>query len=80
MSQNQFKQIVSCDEAAHVINDQDLYARDYPQCQATWPGPRVTHVTAEANINDVYGLGLTAASRLVFGMSIWVGIWVHAIA
>ncbi|KAG9099807.1 hypothetical protein FS749_000338 [Ceratobasidium sp. UAMH 11750] len=74
-----FYQAIPCKEVAYILNDTSRYVRDYPQCQPEWTGPRTTHVLVEADINDSTELGLTAALWCVFGMSTWVGLWIHAI-
>ncbi|QRV78407.1 hypothetical protein RhiJN_06422 [Ceratobasidium sp. AG-Ba] len=74
-----FYQVIPCDEIAYTLNNTDRYAHDYPQCQEGWNGSRVTHVAIEANIEDDSQLGVTAALQSVFGMSTWVGLWIHAI-
>ncbi|KAG9103838.1 hypothetical protein FRC06_007650 [Ceratobasidium sp. 370] len=68
-----------CDEVGYVLNNQELYARDYPQCQAGWTGSRVTHVSVEANAGDKTGLGLAAAARSAFGTSMWIAILIHVL-
>ncbi|KAG9125741.1 hypothetical protein FRC07_006400 [Ceratobasidium sp. 392] len=70
---------LTCDEVAHLLNNQQLYARDYPQCQPEWHGPQVKSISIEANPGDDTELGMTAAFRSVFGPSIWISIWIHAI-
>ncbi|KAG8743518.1 hypothetical protein FRC10_011909 [Ceratobasidium sp. 414] len=70
---------IPCDEVAYVLNNQELYARDYPQCQAEWPGSRVTHVSIEAKASEKTGLGLTAAARSAFGTSMWIAILIHVL-
>ncbi|KAG8686036.1 hypothetical protein FRC12_024105 [Ceratobasidium sp. 428] len=73
-------QAIPCGEVAYILNNRSEYSRKYPQCQAEWTGPRVTHVSVEANvIDDTNELGFTAALQCVFGMSTWVGMWIHAI-
>ncbi|KAG8730695.1 hypothetical protein FRC12_020121 [Ceratobasidium sp. 428] len=69
----------SCDEVAYILNNQDLYMRDFPQCQANWPGSPVTHVSIEANPEDGTGLGLNASPRVAFGASLWISLLIHVI-
>jgi hypothetical protein len=68
---------MSCSEVANSLNDPAAFAREYPQCQPNWPGKPVTHVAIEAGLDN--GLALAAGTRVVFGMSIWVAFWIHAI-
>ncbi|KAG9103834.1 hypothetical protein FRC06_007646 [Ceratobasidium sp. 370] len=75
-----FKQTLTCDEVAHILNNQDMYARDYPQCQPEWTGPRVKSVSIEAYPGDTTGLGMAATVRFNFGASMWIAIWIHIIA
>ncbi|KAG8743525.1 hypothetical protein FRC10_011916 [Ceratobasidium sp. 414] len=71
---------LTCDEVAHILNNQEMYARDYPQCQPGWTGPQAKSVSVEANPGEGTDLGLTAALRFTFGPSMWIAIWVHIIA
>lgn len=68
---------MSCAEVAHSLNDPDLFAREYPQCLPNWSGKPVTHVSIEAGLDS--DLALAAGTQVTFGMSIWVGLWIHAI-
>ncbi|KAG9088086.1 hypothetical protein FS749_002425 [Ceratobasidium sp. UAMH 11750] len=70
---------IPCDVIAYILNNQELYAHDYPQCQAEWIGPRVTHVSIEANAVEKTGLGITAAARATFGASMWIAILIHVL-
>ncbi|KAG9112643.1 hypothetical protein FRC07_007875, partial [Ceratobasidium sp. 392] len=75
-----FYQAIPCEEVAYILNDKARYIHDYPQCQTDWAGSRVTHVSVQANVIDQSSeLGFTAALQCVFGMSTWVGMWLHAI-
>ncbi|KAG9094654.1 hypothetical protein FS749_012076 [Ceratobasidium sp. UAMH 11750] len=71
---------LTCDEVGYILNNQEMYARDYPQCQPGWTGPRVNSVSIEANPGDATGLGMAAAHRFNFGPSMWIAIWIHIIA
>ncbi|KAG8684123.1 hypothetical protein FRC09_015591 [Ceratobasidium sp. 395] len=70
---------IPCDEVAYILNDQELYVRDYPQCQSEWTGSRVTHVSIEANAAAKTELGITAAARSAFGASMWIAILIHVL-
>ncbi|KAG9088087.1 hypothetical protein FS749_002426 [Ceratobasidium sp. UAMH 11750] len=70
---------IPCDQVSYILDDQELYARDYPQCQAEWIGSRVTHVSIEANVSEEAGLGITAAARVTFGASMWIAILIHVL-
>ena len=66
-----------CAEVANSLNDPVLFAQQYPQCLPDWPGKPVTHLSIEAGFGS--RLALAAAMRVTFGMSMWVGICIHAI-
>lgn len=72
-----FYQSISCQEVEYILDDAALYAHNYPQCQAEWMGHNTTHVTIEANLENE--LGIASGTRQTFGMSLWVGLWIHAI-
>ncbi|KAG9076367.1 hypothetical protein FS749_011878 [Ceratobasidium sp. UAMH 11750] len=72
-----FYHAIPCDDVEYVLNDKEMYARDYPQCQPGWTGSQVTHVSIEAGISNE--LAATAAIRAVFGASTWGGLWLNAI-
>ncbi|QRV74674.1 Fungal specific transcription factor domain [Ceratobasidium sp. AG-Ba] len=68
-----------CKEVEFILDDKDLYAREYPQCQADWNGSPVTHVAVLADVTENDDLRRTAAIRAVFGLSTWAGFWIHAV-
>ncbi|KAG8687406.1 hypothetical protein FRC09_013508 [Ceratobasidium sp. 395] len=70
---------LTCDEVGYVLKSQDLYARNYPQCQPGWSEPQVKGVPIEANVADSTGLGFTSVARLAFGPSMCIAILVHVI-
>ncbi|KAG9104539.1 hypothetical protein FRC07_009784, partial [Ceratobasidium sp. 392] len=54
-------QAMPCDEIEYVLNDEKLYARDFPQCQANWTGSPATHAAVQAGVNS--HLAATAGIR-----------------
>ncbi|KAF8606936.1 hypothetical protein BDV93DRAFT_505811 [Ceratobasidium sp. AG-I] len=70
---------ISCQEIEYLVDNTALYARDYPQCQAGWPGPSVTHMAVEAKLDLDNKVAIAAALKQTFGMSIWVALWIHAV-
>ncbi|QRV77569.1 hypothetical protein RhiJN_05584 [Ceratobasidium sp. AG-Ba] len=69
-----------CGEVAHILDNQEMYLKNYPQCQPNWTGSGAGVVTIEADPSEATGLGFTATIRLAFGASMWIAIWIHAIA
>ncbi|QRV89374.1 hypothetical protein RhiJN_17392 [Ceratobasidium sp. AG-Ba] len=74
-----FYHSMPCKEVEFILNDKDLYALEYPQCQADWNGSPVTHVAVLADVTENDDLRRTAAFRAVFGLSTWAGFWIHAV-
>ncbi|KAG8739161.1 hypothetical protein FRC10_006084 [Ceratobasidium sp. 414] len=72
-----FYHAIPCEDVEYILDDKEVYARDYPQCQPGWSGSQVTHVSIEAGV--VNELAATAAIRAVFGASAWGGLWVNAV-
>ncbi|KAG8702439.1 hypothetical protein FRC09_004730 [Ceratobasidium sp. 395] len=72
-----FYHVIPCEDVAYVLSDQEVYTRDFPQCQTSWTGSPVNHVSVRAGIDNE--LAATAGIRAVFGASTWGGLWLNAV-
>ncbi|KDN41033.1 hypothetical protein RSAG8_07739, partial [Rhizoctonia solani AG-8 WAC10335] len=66
---------MTCNEVANSLNNTDQFVHEYPQCQPSWTGKPVEHVSIRAGLEE--GLPLAAGTRATFGMAAWVAIWIH---
>ncbi|KAG8726848.1 hypothetical protein FRC12_023036 [Ceratobasidium sp. 428] len=68
---------IPCSEVEYILNDQELYTRDFLQCQTSWTGSPITHVAVRAGFDNE--LAATAGIRVVFGAATWGGLWINAL-
>ncbi|EUC54554.1 membrane transporter, putative [Rhizoctonia solani AG-3 Rhs1AP] len=68
---------MTCDEVANSLNNTNQFVHEYPQCQPSWTGKPVEHVSIRAGLGE--GLPEAAGVRATFGMAAWLAVWIHLV-